>query len=66
MEEIIEDNSYIVGDPPTVVRKLRAYRDAGYTHIIGLFNSDIRLPLENVRRTMELFSREVLPQVRGL
>lgn len=66
MEEIIEDNTYIVGDPPTVVRKLRAYRDSGYTHIIGLFNSDVRMPLEKVRRSMELFSREVLPHVQGL
>lgn len=66
MEEIIEDNTYIVGDPTTVVRKLRAYRDIGYTHIIGLFNSDVRIPLEKVRRSMELFSREVLPHVQGL
>jgi alkanesulfonate monooxygenase SsuD/methylene tetrahydromethanopterin reductase-like flavin-dependent oxidoreductase (luciferase family) len=64
-EEILGDYSYIVGDPPAVVRKLQAYRDIGYSHIIGILNSDLRMPLEKVRRGMELFSREVLPHVQG-
>jgi hypothetical protein len=44
---------------------LQAYRDIGYSHIIGILNSDLRMPLEKVRRGMELFSREVLPHVQG-
>jgi alkanesulfonate monooxygenase SsuD/methylene tetrahydromethanopterin reductase-like flavin-dependent oxidoreductase (luciferase family) len=65
-EEISRNNRYIVGDPEMVLRKLKAYRDVGYNHIVGVFNSGTRLPLEKVRSSMELFSREVLPAVRNL
>jgi len=62
---INESSRYIVGDPDTVLRKLRDYHEAGYKHVIGLFNSGTKLPLETVRKSMELFSREILPVVHG-
>jgi len=64
-QEISENSRYIVGDPDTVLRKLRDYHDAGYRHVIGLFNSGTKLPLETVRKSMELFSREVLSEVHN-
>ena len=63
-QQISESSRYIVGDPDTVVRKLRDYHDDGYKHVIGLFNSGTKLTLETVRSNMELFSREVLPKVK--
>ena len=65
-DAIKADSRYIVGDPDTVVRKLETYREAGYTHVIGMFNSPNRVPLEKVQRSMELFATEVLPRVKDL
>jgi alkanesulfonate monooxygenase SsuD/methylene tetrahydromethanopterin reductase-like flavin-dependent oxidoreductase (luciferase family) len=51
------------GSPDTVARKLEAMRAAGVGHVLCWMNFG-GLPQENIRRSMELFAREVMPRFR--
>lgn len=64
--EVGANPSYLVGDPDSIIKKLVAYQEAGYRHILGVFNSGVRQPIENVRECMQRFSEEVLPYVKDL
>lgn len=52
--------AFVCGSPETVARQLRPFRDAGATYFIGGFNIGA-LPTEKVRRSMELYAKEVAP-----
>jgi alkanesulfonate monooxygenase SsuD/methylene tetrahydromethanopterin reductase-like flavin-dependent oxidoreductase (luciferase family) len=51
------------GSPDTVARKIEAMRAAGVGHVLCWMNFG-GLPQDKIRRSMELFSREVMPQFR--
>jgi alkanesulfonate monooxygenase SsuD/methylene tetrahydromethanopterin reductase-like flavin-dependent oxidoreductase (luciferase family) len=51
------------GSPDTVARKLEAMRAAGVGHVLCWMNFG-GLPQERIRRSMELFAREVMPRFR--
>jgi alkanesulfonate monooxygenase SsuD/methylene tetrahydromethanopterin reductase-like flavin-dependent oxidoreductase (luciferase family) len=52
------------GSPDTVARKIEAMRAAGVGHVLCWMNFG-GLPQDRIRRSMELFGREVLPHFRG-
>jgi alkanesulfonate monooxygenase SsuD/methylene tetrahydromethanopterin reductase-like flavin-dependent oxidoreductase (luciferase family) len=52
------------GSPDTVARKLAAMRAAGVGHVLCWMNFG-GLPQERIRRSMELFAREVMPALRA-
>ena len=51
------------GSPDTVARHIEAMRALGVGHVLCWMNFG-GLPLERVRRSMELFAREVMPRFR--
>jgi alkanesulfonate monooxygenase SsuD/methylene tetrahydromethanopterin reductase-like flavin-dependent oxidoreductase (luciferase family) len=51
------------GSPDTVARKLEAMRGLGVGHLLCWMNFG-GLPQEKIRRSMELFAREVMPNLR--
>ena len=51
------------GSPDTVARKLEAMRAAGVGHVLCWMNFG-GLPQDKIRRSMELFAREVMPSFR--
>src|SRR5438034_325222 len=51
------------GSPDTVARKIEAMRDAGVGHVLCWMNFG-GLPQDKIRRSMELFAREVMPHFR--
>jgi alkanesulfonate monooxygenase SsuD/methylene tetrahydromethanopterin reductase-like flavin-dependent oxidoreductase (luciferase family) len=51
------------GSPDTVARKLAAMRAAGVGHVLCWMNFG-GLPQDRIRRSMELFAREVMPHFR--
>ena len=52
------------GSPDTVARKIEAMRAAGVGHVLCWMNFG-GLPQDRIRRSMELFAREVMPHFRG-
>ncbi|PYO51109.1 MAG: hypothetical protein DMD84_14050, partial [Candidatus Rokuibacteriota bacterium] len=52
------------GSPDTVARKIEAMRAAGVGHVLCWMNFG-GLPQDKIRRSMELFAREVMPNFRG-
>jgi len=52
------------GSPDTVARKIEAMRAAGVGHVLCWMNFG-GLPQERIRRSMELFAREVMPSFRS-
>ncbi len=52
------------GSPETVARKIEAMRAAGVGHVLCWMNFG-GLPQDKIRRSMELFAREVMPRFRG-
>jgi alkanesulfonate monooxygenase SsuD/methylene tetrahydromethanopterin reductase-like flavin-dependent oxidoreductase (luciferase family) len=52
-----------VGSPDTVADKIAEMRDLGVGEVLCWMNFG-GLPHERVRRSMELFAREVLPRFR--
>ena len=59
MEQMRE--SILAGDIATVQRQVQAYVDIGVTHVITMVNFG-GTPMSDVRRTLELMSKEVFPQ----
>jgi alkanesulfonate monooxygenase SsuD/methylene tetrahydromethanopterin reductase-like flavin-dependent oxidoreductase (luciferase family) len=51
------------GSPDTVARRIAAMREAGVGHVLCWMNFG-GLPQERIRRSMELFAREVIPHFR--
>jgi alkanesulfonate monooxygenase SsuD/methylene tetrahydromethanopterin reductase-like flavin-dependent oxidoreductase (luciferase family) len=51
------------GSPDTVARKIQAMRAAGVGHLLCWMNFG-GLPQDKIRRSMELFAREVVPHFR--
>ena len=51
------------GSPDTVARKIAAMREAGVGHVLCWMNFG-GLPQDRIRRSMELFAREVMPHFR--
>jgi alkanesulfonate monooxygenase SsuD/methylene tetrahydromethanopterin reductase-like flavin-dependent oxidoreductase (luciferase family) len=51
------------GSPETVARKLEAMRALGVGHVLCWMNFG-GLPQDRIRRSMELFAREVMPHLR--
>ena len=52
------------GSPETVARKVEAMRACGVGHVLYWMNFG-GLPQAKIRRSMELFAREVMPRLRG-
>jgi alkanesulfonate monooxygenase SsuD/methylene tetrahydromethanopterin reductase-like flavin-dependent oxidoreductase (luciferase family) len=52
------------GSPETVARKIEAMRAIGVGHVLCWMNFG-GLPQERIRRSMELFAREVIPRFRS-
>jgi len=52
------------GSPDTVTRHIQAMRDMGVGHLLCWMNFG-GLPQDRIRRSMELFAREVMPHFRG-
>jgi alkanesulfonate monooxygenase SsuD/methylene tetrahydromethanopterin reductase-like flavin-dependent oxidoreductase (luciferase family) len=52
------------GSPDTVARKIQEMRDLGVGHVLCWMNFG-GLPQEKIRRSMELFAREVMPHFRA-
>jgi alkanesulfonate monooxygenase SsuD/methylene tetrahydromethanopterin reductase-like flavin-dependent oxidoreductase (luciferase family) len=61
-EEVIRhsEGGMIAGTPETVLRQLRELQALGIGHVIAWMNFG-NMPYAKVRRSMELFAREVLP-----
>ena len=51
------------GSPDTVARHIQAMRDMGIGHVLCWMNFG-GLPQDKIRRSMELFAREVMPHFR--
>ena len=49
--------------PDDTVAILREYEKTGVTHVIGMVNFG-GVPMGDVRRTLELMSKEVLPKFK--
>ena len=52
------------GSPDTVIRKLETMRDMGVGQVLCWMNFG-GLAQDKIRRSMELFAREVMPHFRG-
>ena len=52
------------GSPDTVARHIQTMRDLGIGHVLCWMNFG-GLPQDKIRRSMELFAREVMPRFRG-
>ena len=53
-----------VGSPDTVARHIQTMRDMGVGHVLCWMNFG-GLPQDKIRRSMELFAREVMPRFRA-
>ena len=58
-------NAQIIGSPATAARRVQAFADAGFNHII-LHTSTPGAPREVQRRWAERFAREVAPRLAGV
>lgn len=56
---------FLIGDPDQIVEQLETLGEAGITYIQGLFRYG-DLPADLARRSLELFTAEVLPRVAGI
>src|SRR5512132_319985 len=61
-EELIRE-TVAFGSPDTVARRIEGMRAAGVGHVLCWMNFG-GLPQEKIRRSMELFAREVMPHFR--
>lgn len=57
------DNSFVLGSPATVIRRIEALRDAGYDHIV-FRPMWIGMPEELTRSSVTRFAHEVIPHFR--
>lgn len=58
--DLLHREQVLVGSPEDVVTQIKKYRVAGVTHLMALMNFG-GLPHEQVKQSMELFAREVIP-----
>ena len=58
-------NAQIIGSPATAARRVQAFADAGFNHII-LHTATPGAPREVQRRWAERFAREVAPRLAGV
>ena len=64
-EELVEDGFVVLGSPATVAKKLRAYQEEmGFGIFCALLHFGT-LPHDLTMRNLELFAKEVMPQVRS-
>ncbi len=54
--------AFVSGTPDSVVKQLKPFRDAGANYFIGGFNIGA-LPTDKIRRSMELYAKEVMPRL---
>jgi hypothetical protein len=53
------------GSPETVVERLRAFQSITGVGMVDLVVSSAQIPDEDVRRSIELFGRDVLPRIHA-
>ena len=53
------------GNPDTVVERLRVFRSLTGAGVVDLVFSSAQIPADDERRSIELFAREVLPQIHS-
>ncbi|WP_214322365.1 LLM class flavin-dependent oxidoreductase [Nonomuraea sediminis] len=51
----------VIGDPERVIEQISLLRDAGFANLLCDFGSTRPLPLEEMKRVMRFFAREVMP-----
>lgn len=54
--------AFVCGSPETIVKELKPFVEAGGNYFIGGFNIGA-LPTAKIKRSMELFAREVMPKL---
>jgi alkanesulfonate monooxygenase SsuD/methylene tetrahydromethanopterin reductase-like flavin-dependent oxidoreductase (luciferase family) len=59
-----EGRILFAGSPDTVVQRMRAFHEMTGVGVVDLTVSSAQIPQADVRRTVELFGREVLPRIR--
>jgi len=65
-EELEEQGYVVAGSPKTVVERIRAaHAELGFGIMIALLQFGT-LPHDLTKRNMEMFAKEVMPQLRGL
>lgn len=60
------EHAEFLGSPETVAAQIRQFRDQAGIGIVDLLFQGGRLPMPNVRRSVELFGTRVLPLIRDL
>ncbi|MCH8082452.1 MAG: hypothetical protein IID52_08740, partial [Proteobacteria bacterium] len=53
-----------MGGPDTIVKQIKAFHDQCGTGVVDLFFQQPRVDHSNVMRQIELFGKEVLPQIK--
>lgn len=54
--------AFICGSPETIIKELKPFVEAGGNYFIGGFNIGA-IPTEQVRRSMELYAKDVMPNL---
>ena len=62
-EQILNSPLTLMGDPDTVIEKLRIVKDMGWRNLMVRMSRGGAMDRKLVRESMELFSREVMPAV---
>jgi alkanesulfonate monooxygenase SsuD/methylene tetrahydromethanopterin reductase-like flavin-dependent oxidoreductase (luciferase family) len=65
-EGAIDANRWIIGDPDTVVRKMRDVLAFLRPGIVGIWTNDGGISHEDTMRCLELMGQEVLPALREI
>ena len=58
------DQLEIIGDPERVINQIKMVQDMGYSNLMCDFGSTRPLPIEEMRRVLTFFAREVIPAFR--
>ncbi|MFD0852337.1 LLM class flavin-dependent oxidoreductase, partial [Actinomadura adrarensis] len=54
----------IIGDPERVIGQIQTVRDMGYGNLMCDFGSTRALPLEEMKKVLRFFAKEVMPAFR--
>jgi alkanesulfonate monooxygenase SsuD/methylene tetrahydromethanopterin reductase-like flavin-dependent oxidoreductase (luciferase family) len=54
----------VIGDPERVIRQIKELQSYGFSELMCDFGSSTRIPLEEMKQTIKLFSEEVIPAFR--
>jgi alkanesulfonate monooxygenase SsuD/methylene tetrahydromethanopterin reductase-like flavin-dependent oxidoreductase (luciferase family) len=65
-ESVLNLDLTLIGDPPTVIAKMRRVVDMGWSNLMLRMNRGGAMERKQVRHSMELFAKEVMPVVREL